>query len=323
MNTELLIKTFIAFCLGAIIYKIILDRCSCGIVEGNFVTSFIDSGINKAEDVFDIGRSAAEKVAAAAKAKTEAEKKSSTPGADTSKTDGNNNSASGVIDKAIKGINTDLDSNRESLKILTDNFISEVTEMNNNLNSLGYNLPNESDLPKDLSNITTFTDIAEYPDVLDYLELLLNNMANVKDPLHLIGGEGKKDGYCKDGKDHMEYIIMLLLVNYKLVNNVNKSKFLKIFNRISRYFPDIIENIQEINLRCPENSDKNIKSNTFNNTFHKLFKNNTTNINLGSSLSTIIKQLKDMPTIYGVVIILCITFIFAKFLGLFSMKIDI
>ena len=116
---------------------------------------------------------------------------------------------------------------------------------------------------------------------------------------------------------------MLLLVNYKLVNNVNKSKFLKIFNRISRYFPDIIENIQEINLGCPENSNKNIKSNTFNNTFHKLFKNNTTNINLGSSLSTIIKQLKDMPTIYGVVIILCITFIFAKFLGLFSMKIDI
>jgi len=334
MNTELLIKTFIAFCLGAIIYKIILDRCSCDVVEGQFFSNIINRVENEAKDVgrsVGIGRSiskdAAAKAAAAA-AKAAAAKASGTPvtdtsKTDTSKTDENNNSASGEMDNAIKGINTDLDSNRESLKILTDNFISEVTEMNNNLNSLGYNLPNESDLPKDLSNITTFTDIAEYPDVLDYLELLLNNMANVKDPLDLIGGEGKKDGYCEGGKDHIEFIIMLLLVNYKLVNKVNKNKFLKIFNRISRYFPDIIENIQKINLDCPAESDKNIKSNTFNNTFHKLFKNNTTNINLGSSLSTIIKQLKDMPTIYGVVIILCITFIFAKFLGLFSMKIDI
>ena len=34
MNYDLLIKCFIAFCVGAIIYKFISDRCSCGIVEG-------------------------------------------------------------------------------------------------------------------------------------------------------------------------------------------------------------------------------------------------------------------------------------------------
>ena len=34
MKYDLLIKCFIAFCVGAIIYKFISDRCFCGIVEG-------------------------------------------------------------------------------------------------------------------------------------------------------------------------------------------------------------------------------------------------------------------------------------------------
>ena len=34
MNSDLLIKCFIAFCIGTIIYKFILDRCSCNVVEG-------------------------------------------------------------------------------------------------------------------------------------------------------------------------------------------------------------------------------------------------------------------------------------------------
>jgi len=34
MNIDLLIKCFISFCIGAIVYKFISDRCSCNIVEG-------------------------------------------------------------------------------------------------------------------------------------------------------------------------------------------------------------------------------------------------------------------------------------------------
>ena len=47
MNIDLLLKSFIAFCIGVIVYKVISDRCSCNIVEGQTDLSSTISGAVK------------------------------------------------------------------------------------------------------------------------------------------------------------------------------------------------------------------------------------------------------------------------------------
>ena len=49
---------------------------------------------------------------------------------------------------------------------------------------------------------------------------------------------------------------------------------------------------------------------------------NNTIINIGS-LDSLVNELNKLDRVYGVVILLCITYIVVRFLGMFSMKVEV
>ena len=56
--------------------------------------------------------------------------------------------------------------------------------------------------------------------------------------------------------------------------------------------------------------------------YYRLFKNNNTVIKIGS-IDSLISELRKLPQIYGVVLMLCISYIIVRFLGMFNMKFEI
>ena len=62
MKYDLLIKSFIAFCVGVIIYKFISDRCSCDVVEGNFLDDLENKARSSVSNVANKARSAVSSV---------------------------------------------------------------------------------------------------------------------------------------------------------------------------------------------------------------------------------------------------------------------
>ena len=85
--------------------------------------------------------------------------------------------------------------------------------------------------------------------------------------------------------------------------------------------PKILEKVQKLNNGC-EDTDKKEKSTIMDVMVHRLFKNNNTIINIGS-LDSLVNELNKLDRVYGVVILLCITYMIVKFLGMFSMKVEV
>ena len=57
------------------------------------------------------------------------------------------------------------------------------------------------------------------------------------------------------------------------------------------------------------------------NMYNRLFKNNTTVINV-KGFSNLMKSLENVKTIYIVLFMVCFTYIIVKFMGMFSMKLN-
>ena len=115
---------------------------------------------------------------------------------------------------------------------------------------------------------------------------------------------------------------MLLLEYYSIkVDSDLTQEYINISNRLSKYIPDIVEKVQKLNKTC-EGKDKKVKSTIMDAMVHRLFKNNNTVINIGS-LDSLVNELNKLDRVYGVVILLCITYIVVRFLGMFSMKVEV
>ena len=109
----------------------------------------------------------------------------------------------------------------------------------------------------------------------------------------------------------------MILLQYYNINVLSKQKYINISNKLSKYIPTILEKYK-ISKTC-DNSDKNMKSTIMDTMIYRLFKNNNTVINIGS-LDSLVNELNKLPHIYGVVLMLCISYIIVRFLGMFSMK---
>ena len=152
--------------------------------------------------------------------------------------------------------------------------------------------------------------------------MIVQNIAGMNDRsfmtfMYNLGGGATR--YCEN--DINEYIISIILLQYNKINTEKKDSYINISNRLSRYIPDILEKVQNVNSTC-EGEDISARSNIMDVMFYRLFQNNNTIINIGS-LDALVSELNKLDKVYGVVILLCITYIVVKIFGMFNMKLEV
>ena len=183
----------------------------------------------------------------------------------------------------------------------------------------------KNNIPGAIDAVSTFEQFGNNSEALNYLELIVIEISNLDnnrfkkfiDNLFNVGD------YCTIDDDLNAYIISMLLLEYysiKIDNDLTQ-EYINISNRLSKYIPDIVEKVQKLNKGC-EGKDKKVKSTIMDVMVHRLFKNNNTIINIGS-LDSLVNELNKLDRVYGVVILLCITYMVVRFLGMFSMKVEV
>ena len=323
-----LLKYLIAFSVGIIIYKIILNRCSCDIIEGQCLEGEGGGECIKNIDLDSIQSNLVEDTIITCSGADNEFCGRCIPGGlhddqeecrccMWSGTNNNNNSVlnqeptPSSLNSVINNLNTYY-TNENQLQTLLNNFAS-VSGTDTNENILE-NIPNLSDIGDPVNSET-----------LDYIELIIRNTLNIdNDTL-----KQRIASTFYDSQDPNQICIndinlnimgfMILIYN----NTVDKNEFVNVINisnRISKYVPDILDKIQEIYEDCPKQSNY-YKSQILMNMYNRLFKNNTTVINV-KGFSNLMKSLENVKTIYIVLFMICFTYIIVKFMGMFSMKLN-
>ena len=177
-------------------------------------------------------------------------------------------------------------------------------------------------IPISIEATTTFDQFGDNEDALNFLEMIVQQIIGMDDLsfrtfMYNLGGG--PEIYCKN--DINEYIISIILLQYNKIKSDRKDSYINISNRLSRYIPDILERVQNVNSTC-DDEDISARSNIMDVMFYRLFKNNNTIINIGS-LDALVNELNNLPKVYGVVILLCITYIIVKIFGMFNMKLEV
>jgi hypothetical protein len=313
MKYDLLIKCFIAFCVGAIIYKFISDRCSCSIVEGQ--NSPTPSTPSPAPGAPSPAPGAPAPGAPGAPAPGAPAPGAPAPGAPAPGAAAAGNMVSSVPIDEIQTLIDDLNNNVFK-RTIKQNIDDIVTALN------GTNTP-ISETPDSINTISSFEQFGEVPDALDYLELIVMTISKL-DPTNFkkfIENLIQVSEYCSSDKDLNAHVISIILLQYYNIKLESSNKYIVISNTLSKYIPDILENIQQLNIDC-NNSDKTVKSDIMDTIIYRLFKNNNTVIKIGS-IDSLISELRKLPQVYGVVLMLCISYIIVRFLGMFNMKLEV
>ena len=309
MKYDLLIKCFIAFCVGAIIYKFISDRCSCGIVEGqeqNNNTSTPSQEEIDANTAFTQQQMFGDQ--------PELTPPSPIPNMEPITTTNN------TTDVPMNNI-------QDFIKTINDNiFKKSIKEtISNVIGALQSEKFSKDNIPGSIDAVSTFEQFGNNSQALDYLELIIIEISNLDSTKFksFINSLFSTTDYCTIDQDLNAYIISMLLLEYYSikVDSDLTQEYINISNRLSKYIPDIVEKVQKLNKTC-EGKDKKVKSTIMDAMVHRLFKNNNTVINIGS-LDSLVNELNKLDRVYGVVILLCITYIVVRFLGMFSMKVEV
>ena len=318
MKYDLLIKCFIAFCIGVIVYKFISDRCSCNVVEGqegndnqNQVPSQNNTSPPSQEEI-DPGAEF-----------TQQQMFGPLPGQNTP-SDQNNSipNMEPVIPLSKQSLsNIDIETVKDLLDNINNNIFKNSIRDNIEKLTLAINRNSVRDIPSSIDTISSFEQFGEIPDALDYLELIVITITNLNNTEFSNFINSFIPDYCSTDEDLNAYVISMILLQYYNINVLSKQKYINISNKLSKYIPTILEKIQNLNETC-DNSDKNMKSTIMDTMIYRLFKNNNTVINIGS-LDSLINELNKLPHIYGVVLMLCISYIIVRFLGMFSMKMEV
>ena len=310
MEYDLLIKCFIAFCVGGIIYKFISDRCSCGIVEGQNDTTQppppTTPPLLPADPALEPQVGAPE-TATLLPADPALESQAETP--------------------ETVSIGLPINNITEFINTVNQNiFMSSIKEtISNVIGALQSDKFSEENIPDYIDAVSSFEDFGNNTQALNYIELIVIEISNLDDNefRDFINGLFNTADYCSTDKDLNAYIISMLLLEYysiKIDNDLTQ-EYINISNRLSKYIPDIVEKVQKLNKSC-EGRGKKVKSTIMDVMVHRLFKNNNTIINIGS-LDSLVNELNKLDRVYGVVILLCITYIVVRFLGMFSMKVEV
>lgn len=312
MNYDLLIKCFIAFCVGAIIYKFISDRCSCGIVEGQNDNTQPPPPPPNTPPLLPADPALEPQVVAP-------ETATLLP-------------ADPALESQVEApetvsIGVPINNITEFINTVNQNiFMSSIKEtISNVIGALQSDKFSEDNIPNSINATTTFEDFGVNNEALNYLELIVIEISNldVNEFKEFINRLFQVGDYCNTDDDLNAYIISILLLEYYSikVDNELTQEYINVSNRLSKYIPDIIEKVQKLNKNCEE-TGKKVKSTIMDVMVHRLFKNNNTIINIGS-LDSLVNELNKLDKVYGVVILLCITYMVVRFLGMFSMKVEV
>ena len=324
MNYDLLIKCFIAFCVGAIIYKLVSDKCSCGIVEGQ--------GQNGTQPA-----SPTRQTPPSPSTPPTPPTPPSPPGIFNPTPPGVGGDPNDVVAQPTEPTPGNPDNNlmdtipindiQDFIDTINDNiFKKSIKEtISNVIGALQSDKFSEDNIPNSINAITTFEDFGVNNEALNYLELIVIEISNldVNEFKEFINRLFQVGDYCNTDDDLNAYIISILLLEYYSikVDNELTQEYINVSNRLSKYIPDIIEKVQKLNKNCEE-TGKKVKSTIMDVMVHRLFKNNNTIINIGS-LDSLVNELNKLDKVYGVVILLCITYMVVRFLGMFSMKVEV
>jgi len=324
MDSDLLIKCFIAFCIVAIVCNLIYSSklCNKDLVEGSYFGNLMPGQ-----------RAAGGAIAAEGGGEREGdeqeEEQDELGGAEAVEGEGEERGevAGGGEEGGVAGGGGTRVSGTTSTP---DNTI--INDINENIfnksiqHTLSYVLKkipgiNTASLPISIKAVTTFDQFGDNEDSLNFLEMIVQKILDMDDSVFKRFVEdlyADPGSYCE--KDINEYIISIILLQYNKINTEKKDSYINISNRLSRYIPDILEKIQNVNITC--GNDISARSNIMDVMFYRLFKNNNTIINIGS-LDALVNELNNLPKVYGVVILLCITFIIVKIFGMFNMKLEV
>lgn len=314
MNYDLLIKCFIAFCVGAIIYKFILDRCSCNVVEGLETPTTPPAQTPPSTPPPPAGSfqgTVPGGVAGTASENLVAQPTEPTPG------DPDTNLMDTI---PINDIQDFIDNINENMfkKPIKDTIKSVIGALQSEKFS-------KNNIPGAIDAVSTFEQFGNNSEALNYLELIVIEISNLDNNEFkvFINNLFNVGDYCTIDDDLNAYIISMLLLEYysiKIDNDLTQ-EYINISNRLSKYIPDIVEKVQKLNKGCEE-TNKKVKSTIMDVMVHRLLKNNNTVINIGS-LDSLVNELNKLDRVYGVVILLCITYMVVRFLGMFSMKVEV
>ena len=351
MNNDLLIKCFIAFCIGAIVYKFISDRYLTNIIEGQCLADQgtgecivsgeptitntdgspgqscnrieQESGLAPADfcsNCIPTGSNPTEQLCGCCMWSNVGGIPPGDPRAEPQEP--------GTVDSGTNLMDTiPIDNIQQFIDNINDNIFK--SSIRDNIDKLRLALmPTDHpvpEIPPSINSISTFEQFGEVSDALDYLELIVMNIADLDTENFgkFIGSimNSANTEYCSTDEDLNAYIISIILLQYYNINIESEQKYINISNKLSKYIPTILEKVQSLNETC-DDSNKKIKSNIMDTMIYRLFKNNNTVINIGS-LDSLVNELNKLDRVYGVVILLCITYIVVKFLGMFNMKMEV
>ena len=137
-----------------------------------------------------------------------------------------------------------------------------------------------------------------------------------------------KDETCSDQINmHIMAFFVTLYTNRMLTGNMDGNTYsnvITISNRLTKYIPDLLEKIQNmLNKNCLDKVNyDSLKEDVLSKIYSTLLQNNVTNISF-TGLDQIGKKLENVKTIYIVLFMICLTFIIVKFMGMFTMKLNI
>lgn len=313
INTYL--KLILSFLLGVLIYHIIKKTCSCkNTVEGQ--GQELMKGL-KSLDFFHLGGNKPKPVGPGGTEKVPSPSPSPPPKKEIILNEGFND--------ILKQMETIIGKGDLNKNVNFKNFIDRLPKI----------VSNSVKFPTSIYKIKNLSEIglSENSDILDAFELFLIKFNAMPDDelfknINANVFNNIKDETCSDQINmHIMAFFVTLYTNKTLTGNMDGNTYsnvITISNRLTKYIPDLLEKIQNmLNKNCLDQVNyDSLKEDVLSKIYSTLLQNNVTNISF-TGLDQIGKKLENVKTIYIILFMVCLTFIIVKFMGMFTMKLNI
>lgn len=218
--------------------------------------------------------------------------------------------------------------------VLKSDKLYNNEEYQNFINFLPKIVNNSVKFPSSIKKIKNLSQIglSENSDILDAFELFLIKFnAMPDDELFKNINEHvfkNKDNTCSDQINmYIMAFFVTIYTNRMLTGNMDGNTYsnvITISNRLTKYIPDLLEKIQNmLNKNCLDQVNyDSLKEDVLSKIYSTLLQNNVTNISF-TGLDQIGKKLENVKSIYIILFMICLTFIIVKFMGMFTMKLNI
>ena len=219
--------------------------------------------------------------------------------------------------------------------VLKSDKLYNNEEYQNFINFLPKIVNNSVKFPTSINNIKNLSQIglSENSDILDAFELFLIKFNAMPDDelfknINTYVFNNEEQNTCSDQINmYIMAFFVTLYTNKMLTGNMDGNTYsnvITISNRLTKYIPDLLEKIQNmLNKNCLDQVNyDSLKEDVLSKIYSTLLQNNVTNISF-TGLDQIGKKLENVKSIYIILFMICLTFIIVKFMGMFTMKLNI